>query len=125
MTQWWMAAMAAAVLAGCGDGADSEGSDTDSTDTDGASAALSLTDIQALVGDAAAGEAVYTSNCAGCHKTDGSGGAGPRLTGRQDDTSEVVAIVYHGEDEMPSYKNILEGQEIADVAAYVVETFMQ
>ena len=125
MTKWWMAAMAATMLAACGDSADTSGSDTDTADSDTQPAELSLSDIQALEGDATAGEAVYTGNCAGCHKADGSGGAGPRLTGRHNSTSQVVSIVYHGEDSMPAYKDTLEGQEIADVAAYVVETFMQ
>ena len=73
--------------------------------------------ITALTGDADNGAAIYAANCAGCHGADGSGGGAPRATGR--DADEVAAIVLSGEDEMPSFADLLDDQEIADVIAWL------
>jgi mono/diheme cytochrome c family protein len=81
-----------------------------------------LSSIEALDGDAAAGEALYEANCASCHGTDGTGGSGPNLVEEAPPKSEVIELVYYGEDAMPAFSDSLEDQEIADVTAYVVET---
>ena len=81
-----------------------------------------LSSIEALDGDATAGQALYEANCASCHGTDGTGGSGPNLVHEQPDASEVIQLVYYGEDEMPAFSDSLEDQEIADITAYVVET---
>ncbi len=36
-----------------------------------------------FLGDTAAGQTVYAASCAGCHGTNGQGGVGPALTGRE------------------------------------------
>lgn len=81
-----------------------------------------LSSIEALDGDAAAGQALYEANCASCHGTDGTGGSGPDLVEEAPPKSEVIELVYYGEDAMPAFADSLEDQEIADITAYVVET---
>jgi cytochrome c551 len=74
----------------------------------------------AATGDAASGETLYSSNCAGCHGADGTGVSGPDLTsglvsGLSDDAiSDVVA---NGEGSMPAI--LSDDQDIADVVAYL------
>jgi len=78
-----------------------------------------------VVGDAAAGEALYASNCASCHGADGTLGA----SGASDLTVEVPAlddagietIVLNGEGAMPAYD--FDEQEMADILAYLRATF--
>ncbi len=78
-------------------------------------------------GDAAAGEQVFGENCAGCHGDDGGGGTGPALAGNADaaDSERVVEQIREGGGGMPPFQGQLEDKEIADVAAYVVETLAQ
>ena len=68
-------------------------------------------------GSAARGEGVYATTCAGCHGDDASGGVGPALSGSGLGVDEVAAIVAAGRGAMPP--QLVEGQEAADVAAYV------
>lgn len=78
-------------------------------------------EIAALDGDPDAGAVIYEDNCATCHAADGSGGTGPDLTGESEGPEEVIDVVYGGEDEMPAFSGSLSDQDIADVAAFVVE----
>ena len=73
-------------------------------------------------GDAGAGAAVYTSNCAGCHGTDGSGGSGPNIQGK-DDLAGIVAQVTGGGSSMPAFEGQLSTAEIQSVAEYVANGF--
>jgi mono/diheme cytochrome c family protein len=77
-------------------------------------------------GDAANGEKVFASaGCGGCHtlKAAGStGNVGPNLDDAKPDVALVVSRVTNGQGVMPSFKDQLSEQEIADVAQYVVES---
>ncbi|MCX6372431.1 MAG: cytochrome c [Actinobacteria bacterium] len=73
-------------------------------------------------GDAGAGAAIYTSNCAGCHSTDGSGGSGPNIQGK-DDLAAIVAQVTGGGSSMPAFEGQLSTAEIQSVAEYVANGF--
>jgi cytochrome c551 len=68
-------------------------------------------------GDVTRGETVFSVNCAGCHGTDASGGIGPALGGTGLTATEVASIVAEGRGVMPA--GLVEGQDAADVAAYV------
>jgi mono/diheme cytochrome c family protein len=76
-------------------------------------------------GDAAAGKDIFASaGCGSCHTlTDAgtSGEVGPNLDDAKPDLALVVDRVTNGRGVMPSFKDQLDEQEIADVAAYVVE----
>lgn len=83
-------------------------------------------DIKALTGDAAAGEAVFTQGTCGsmgCHGADGVSGTAPSLAdvvaGHSDD--ELINAVLDGSGTMPP--NDLEDQEMADVLAWMRQTF--
>lgn len=76
-------------------------------------------------GDAAAGEAVFASaGCGGCHtlKAAGSNGnVGPNLDDAKPSFELAYDRVTNGKGVMPSFKDQLQAQQIADVAAYVAE----
>jgi len=76
---------------------------------------------EGLTGDPAAGANVYAANCASCHGVNGEGGTGPALAGEAEETAELEDIILNGEGEMPAIP--LEDQELADVIAYLQETF--
>ena len=77
-------------------------------------------------GDAAAGEAVYTSaGCGGCHVLEAAGSSGevgPNLDESKPSMELVVDRVTNGSGVMPSFKDQFSEQQIKDVAAYVVES---
>jgi len=77
-------------------------------------------------GDAAAGEEVWAANgCGTCHVLEAAGSngnIGPNLDDSEPDTELVVERVTNGAGAMPSFKDDLSEQQIADVAAYVVES---
>ena len=79
-----------------------------------------------LAGDPAAGEAIYASaGCGGCHTLEAAGSSGtvgPNLDESQPDFELAVGRVTNGAGAMPAFEGQLSEQEIADVAAYVVET---
>jgi mono/diheme cytochrome c family protein len=71
------------------------------------------------VGDAARGETVFEQDCAGCHGSGGEGGGvGPTLADTGLDDAAVTTAVVQGRGIMPA--GIVEGQDRADVVAYVV-----
>jgi mono/diheme cytochrome c family protein len=76
------------------------------------------------VGNAAAGEAVFSSaGCGGCHTLEAagsSGDVGPNLDEAKPDAELVVDRVTNGKGTMPSFKGQLDEKQIQDVAAYVV-----
>lgn len=77
-------------------------------------------------GNPEAGKSVFASaGCGGCHTLSAagaSGNVGPNLDEAKPDMSLAVDRVTNGSGAMPSFKGQLSDQEIADVAAYVVES---
>ena len=77
-----------------------------------------------LTGDAAAGKAVFTANCGGCHTladAGTSGNVGPNLDEKPPSTELIVTNVTKGKGNMPPFGESLTDQQIADVAAYVTQ----
>ena len=76
-----------------------------------------------LEGDADAGEEVFAANgCGGCHTLEAagsSGNVGPNLDEASPDFERAVQVISNGSGAMPSFKDQLEPQQIADVAAFV------
>lgn len=73
-------------------------------------------------GDPAAGKAIFTANCGGCHTLSDagtSGTVGPNLDDLKPDAARVTTQVINGGATMPPFKGVLTDQQIADVAAYV------
>jgi cytochrome c oxidase subunit II len=66
------------------------------------------------------GEQVYADRCAGCHLPDGLGepplDANPFVTG---DPHPVIAIVLHGNGDMPAFGERLTDEEVAGVVTYI------
>jgi mono/diheme cytochrome c family protein len=77
-------------------------------------------------GDASAGEDVYASaGCGGCHTLEAagsSGNVGPNLDDAKPAAGLVVDRVTNGRGAMPAFEGQLSEKQIADVAAYVVES---
>lgn len=72
------------------------------------------------------GQAIFTSNCASCHRNDGGGGIGPNLT---DDywlhggsLQNIFAVIKNGVPEkgMISWAPILKPEEIRDASFFVM-----
>lgn len=82
-----------------------------------------------LTGDPAAGKTVFASGgCAGCHTladAGASGAVGPNLDDAKPAKELVVQRVALGQGGMPAFSKAkggqLDDQQIADVAAYVVQ----
>jgi mono/diheme cytochrome c family protein len=76
-------------------------------------------------GDPTAGKQVFTSSgCSSCHalKDAGASGAvGPNLDRAKPPLELVVDRVTNGKGVMPSFGSQLSAEQIADVAAYVVQ----
>ena len=74
-------------------------------------------------GDAAAGKAVFMAQgCAACHTladANASGKVGPDLDEVKPSSELVAERVTNGMGVMPSFKDRLSAEEIADVSAYV------
>ena len=77
----------------------------------------------ALKGDPTAGKEVFASaGCAACHtlsEANASGTVGPNLDDAKPSDELVVQRVTLGQGGMPSFKDQLQPQQIADVAAFV------
>lgn len=73
-------------------------------------------DILSLSGDVDRGLTLYTTNCVACHSKDGSGGIGSNIQGA--DAVLLVDAMLEGRSGMISYAELLEDQNIADIAAY-------
>ena len=118
MTRWMMACWLG--LAACG----GEPDDDDDDDDDGVGDAR-VDAILALTGDTANGATLYADNCALCHGDDGEGGVGGQLEGEVSaaEESEIVLIILDGEGTMPAWEDYFSEQEVADVTAYLLDTF--
>jgi mono/diheme cytochrome c family protein len=86
--------------------------------------------IAGLTGDVEEGATLYATGdgtgagCASCHAADGSGGTGPSLVDRAPDLDEdaLITVIITGYGDMGPQAQ-LDDQEVADVVAYVRETF--
>jgi cytochrome c6 len=86
---------------------------------------------QAFAGDAAAGEAVFSGNCAACHaggqnvimpeKTLEKAALEEYLDGGFNEKA-VMKQVTNGKNAMPAFGGRLSDDDIANVAAYVIST---
>ena len=76
-------------------------------------------------GDPVAGKEVFTSKaCGSCHALSDAGATGtigPNLDEKKPPLALVVDRVVNGKGAMPPFKSQLTPQQIADVAAYVVQ----
>jgi cytochrome c6 len=78
-----------------------------------------------LTGDAAAGKAVFTTNCGGCHTladAGTTGAVGPNLDDAKPSTELIVTNVTNGKGAMPPFGESLTAQQIADIAAYITQS---
>lgn len=76
------------------------------------------------LGDAYLGELAFQETCASCHGAGGAGGGiGPALTGTSLDIAAVKAQIETGSGTMPA--NLVDGQRLADVLAYVQQISSQ
>lgn len=78
-----------------------------------------------LTGNASAGKSLFSSaGCKGCHTladAGATGTVGPNLDDAKPDFNLATTRVTSGKGAMPSFKGQLSDQQIADVAAYVVQ----
>lgn len=122
------AALIAGALAAC-----SSGSST-STATTAAPPATPVKMKTAKSMASANGAAVFTTNCASCHASDGKGGAGPPLAGNAlvtGNPAKVIHIVMTGltgsvqvngktyNSIMPAWKGVLSNSDIAAAITYI------
>ncbi len=79
-----------------------------------------------LEGDPEAGERIFASaGCGGCHvleAANSSGTVGPNLDESKPPLDLAIDRVTNGSGAMPAFKDDLDDQQIADVAAFVVES---
>lgn len=134
------AVLALGLLAACGDdgGEETVAPPTETTapeeettapeeeegEADGEEAEPEAGGIQVSEGDPSAGKAIFADNCAVCHGSGGTGGnVGPPLDDPQlaQEEEAVVNQIVEGGGGMPPFGDELSDQEIADVAAFVVE----
>ena len=114
------------VLAGCG----GEGVTTPTPNTVVGTVAsgpsLPIVPAFKVKGDATKGSPVFASSgCGGCHTlaaAHATGTVGPNLDTLKPNYRTVTAQVTNGGGAMPSFKSKLSTQQIADVAAYVVNS---
>lgn len=68
-------------------------------------------------------EAVIKANCISCHGDQLQGGAGPNLqkVGAELSADQLFGIITKGKGMMPSFKDRLKEEEIANVAMYLSE----
>ncbi|ASA26565.1 c-type cytochrome [Paenibacillus donghaensis] len=73
--------------------------------------------------DAAAAEEVVKATCISCHGDQLQGGMGPSLqqAGAEHDAEAIYSIVTKGRGQMPSFKEQLAPEEIANVAMWLAE----
>ena len=120
------ALLAALVVAGCG--AEGVVSPTPQTEVGTGSTAPSFPIVPAFhaKGNSAAGKPIFASaGCTGCHTlaaAHSTGTVGPNLDALKPNYRAVTAQVTNGGGQMPSFKGKLSTQQIADVAAYVVDS---
>jgi cytochrome c6 len=106
-------------LAGCG------GGETASPTAETVEGTVPTQEAPSAEGDPTAGKEVFASaGCGSCHtlKDAGSNGTiGPNLDEVKPDLQLALERVTNGKSPMPAFKDSLTEQQIADVAAYVVQ----
>ncbi|MCY7398541.1 MAG: cytochrome c [Sphingomonas bacterium] len=72
-------------------------------------------------GNPVIGRAIFVrDNCAGCHGTFGGGGMGPNLRDNQPNDDAVRNAVLNGMPTgMPSYRNLLNDNDVGHLVAYL------
>jgi cytochrome c6 len=82
----------------------------------------------ALAADAAAGKGIFTANCASCHAGGKNLVNAAKTLSKADleeynlySESAIIAQVTNGKNAMPAFKDSLSADDIANVAAYVME----
>jgi cytochrome c553 len=72
--------------------------------------------------DLVAGEGIYKVACLACHGVEGTGGhgGGPAVVGKMN-ASQVRAITTTGRNNMPTFREIYDANQIRDVAEYIVQ----
>jgi mono/diheme cytochrome c family protein len=81
--------------------------------------------VETLVGDPAAGQALFAANCGSCHALAAAGtttGTGPNLDEYAPGQSLIVSYVTYGSDAMPAYGGVLTGTQINAIAAFVYKS---
>lgn len=118
------------LAAGCGGGTETtatpegEGETVGMTDT-GAEGTTTGPETPSVGGDADAGKAIFAEQaCGSCHVLEDAGASGtigPNLDESQPDLELAIDRITNGKPPMPPFKDKLTEQQIADVAAYVVQ----
>lgn len=77
--------------------------------------------------DIKAGESIYNTNCAACHRADGGGGIGPNLTDEYwilgGDIASIYTVISEGGRAgkgMVPWKDTLDPMEMAQVASFIL-----
>jgi mono/diheme cytochrome c family protein len=124
-----LAALALVVVAGCSEGEVGAAPETveGPLPTDTGESCPSDVPACELEGDAAGGEAIWTSQgCGNCHTLAAAGSTGtvgPNLDDAKPSYDLAVTRITKGTTGgMPAFADKIEPQEIADVAQYVVES---
>lgn len=114
---------AGVLLAGCG----SEGVVTATPQTVVGRVPKPTETTPTLTGNPVAGKSIFTTTagCAGCHTlaaANATGKIGPNLDTAKPDVALIVSRVTNGKGLMPSFKDSLTLQQIADVTAFVFQS---
>lgn len=122
MRGWWPLALS--VMVACDDASSDDNGQGD-TDVGSEVEDGPFASILRLTGDAEAGGTEYANNCAACHASDGTGGAGTNLTVSVPEMTdvEIVEVIVQGQGSMPGFGSILGDQGVADVLAYLTDAF--
>lgn len=76
-------------------------------------------EISADAGDATSGEALFSTNCSGCHGADATGSeSGPDIAGIED-SDETIGIIMEGDGSMPAFGESLSDQDVSDILAWL------
>jgi mono/diheme cytochrome c family protein len=102
--------------------------DTSSTETVPGTTATTTTESAGgpyANGNATAGKTVFVSSCGVCHTlkaADTTGTVGPNLDEKKPAEALIIDRVVNGKGAMPSFKDQLSEEQIADVVAFVGES---
>ncbi len=104
-----------ALNTGCGDDETGDGSRADT--------------ISGLTGNTATGEVKFEASCAlaNCHNTDGTPGGSDspdfNTDGGNYSQASIIDVILNGQGSMAAQGGVLDDQEIADITAYMLETW--
>ncbi|MCC6203177.1 MAG: PQQ-binding-like beta-propeller repeat protein [Gammaproteobacteria bacterium] len=72
------------------------------------------------------GRVLYEQSCQYCHGSTGAGGhGGGKALGAALTTAEIMAILTGGRNAMPAFSTVLTGEDMHDVAGYIVEQLVR